>query len=55
MSEKTIKQVVHAKSGSKLEKAVLQILQDMKANIARLKENYKTKSEKQQNKIDRRL
>ena len=51
----TIRHIINAKSGSKLEKAVLQILKDMEANLKRLKDGYQKKIETQQIKIERRL
>jgi hypothetical protein len=54
-NDQTIKQVVQAKPGSVLEKTVSQILKDLQTNLNRLKETYQKKTEKQQNKIDRKL
>jgi DNA-directed RNA polymerase subunit L len=51
----TIKLTITAKPGSKLEQAILQALNDMKANIERLKDEYRQKLEQQQTKIERRL
>ena len=54
-NENTIRQTVYAEPGSKLERVVFQILNDMETNMKRIKEDFDKKIEKQQKKIERRL